>query len=104
MSDGILLPLLYVLPGFDWLATVILVVMARQRPYIGFLTVSAYIVFAIALATSVYAVVAYNTANGFVLFPFETAVDINRLLYVLLGSAPLLWLVRAGLLYRNRRR
>jgi len=100
VSDAVLLPLLYILPVFDWIAAVTLFLLARQRPYIAFLTVSTLTTFVIALATSVYAIVATNTAQGFAWFAFSDAVTVNRVVFVLLGAVPLAFLA----VYWRRRR
>lgn len=89
----LLFPLLVLMPVIDWAATVILVVLARRKPRIGFLTERAFSAFIVSLVTTIYAVVALNTQLGFPVIDNRAALGIVRLAIVILGLAPLAWLV-----------
>ena len=99
MSDA-LVPLLLILPLVDWVATVILLALARRTPHIAVLTERAFAAAIVSIVTSIYALVVVNTEGGMDLFSHDTQVVLVRLAIVLLGLAPLAWLA----LYWHRTR
>lgn len=93
MTDSALLPFLLLLPIFDWTVTGALVALAFQRPRIPFLTERAIAALVIAIVTTAYAGIALNTEQGYPWFGADIARSAVRLLIVVLGAAPILWLV-----------
>ena len=94
-----LFPLLIILPVIDWMATWILWLHARRRPRVAFLTERAFAAFVVSIVTTVYAVIAWNNEQGRPIFDFDVAIVVVRGAIILLGAAPLAWLV----LYLRRR-
>ncbi len=92
MTAELLLPLLVLMPVVDWVATAALVMLARRRPRISFLTERAFAAAIVSCVTTVYALVALNTQLGFPLIDREWALIIVRSAIVVLGAAPIVWL------------
>lgn len=94
MTDSVLLPALLLLPIFDWTVTGALVAMAViAKPGIPFLTERAVAALVIAIVTTAYAGIALNTEQGYAWFGPDVARAAVRVLIVVLGAAPILWLV-----------
>lgn len=94
-----LFPLLVLSAGIAWLSAMILVVLARQQPRIGFLVERAVAAVVLATATTAYALVAHNSDHGYEWLDSDTARVLVRLLFIGLGLIPVIWL---GLYLRRR--
>ena len=93
MNDSIFIPFLLLLPLFDWTVTGALFALALQRPLIPFLTERAAAALVISIVTTAYAFIAMNVELEYLWLDRDTARVIVRSLMVLLGAAPILWLV-----------
>lgn len=90
---GLILVFLFAMPIVDWTATVILLRLVRPRIGLTFLTERAFSAIVLSIMTTIYFLVSLNTELGFPEFSAETARVIIRLAVVVLGAAPIFWLV-----------
>jgi len=93
------LPLLLIVPIIDWVATFILVILAVQPPRIPFLVERAAAATVLSIVMTSYALIALNTESGFPIIDWRSSLAVIRLLFVVLGAFPVVWIV----LYARRR-
>ena len=92
VSDA-LVPALLLLPVIDWIATVILIWLSRTAsPKVGFLTERAMQAVIVSSVMTIFAVIFINTQTGFAIVPNDTARAITRVVTLVLGLGPVLWL------------
>lgn len=93
MDTGyLLLVALLMLPFFNWPVAIILIRLSRMSPSIKALSERAWLAALIALVTTVYVVVTWNTQFGYNWFTFDTGRTIVRLSILGIGLYPLWWL------------
>ena len=89
-----LVPVLLLLPIVDWVVTITLLwLAAAAEPPARVLTERAFQAVIVSLVMSVFAVIFLNTQTGGLLFDNEWARAIGRIASLILGFAPILWLV-----------
>jgi hypothetical protein len=89
----VLTPIVVLSAVIAWISAVTLIWLARQRPRIGFLVERAAAAVILAVATTIYALIARNTDSGYEWFDSDTSKVFVRLVFISLGCIPAIWLV-----------
>jgi hypothetical protein len=88
----LLVPVLIVLPIFDWIATGLLLNLSRAAPDLTFLRERAISAVILSITTTAFALIFLNTSEGGVIFSNDVARLLGRLATLLLALGPLAFL------------